>query len=118
MKHWIGFWLMGVAALHTLFTFVASGKALVSIAQRGVFNSVGDDPMTGGVVWSAFFGIALFTCGLAIVALEKSSPNPIPKSIGWCLLIIIIVGVVLMPISGFWLAFPPALAVVLKKHNV
>jgi hypothetical protein len=117
MKHWIGFWLMGVSALHTLFAFVVFGKVLASIAQRGMFNTVGDDPMTGAVVWFVFFGIILFICGLTVAALEKSSPNPIPKSIGWSLLIMTILGVVLMPVSGFWLALPPAFAVILKKQN-
>jgi hypothetical protein len=80
-----------------------------------VFNTVGADSKTGAVVWFVLFGSLLFVCGLAIVHLEKASSKPVPRSIGWCLLAITIVGVTLMPASGFWLVFPPAIAVLLMK---
>ena len=117
MKHWIGRWLIGVAIIHTLFAVVAFGKVLLSVVQRGVFNTVGTDPMVGAVVWFVLFGAVLFICGLAVSALERSSPNPLPKSLGWCLLALATLGVILMPASGFWLAFPPAIAVLARKST-
>jgi len=60
----------------------------------------------------------LFVCGLAIAALEKSSSRRLPKSIGWSLLAIGVVGVTLMPASGFWLVFPPAIAVLVKNAKL
>ena len=117
MKHWIGRWLIGVAIIHTLFAVVAFGKVLLSVVQRGVFNTVGTDPMVGAVVWFVLFGAVLFICGLAVSALERSSPNPLPKSLGWCLLALATLGVILMPASGFWLAFPPAIGVLARKST-
>lgn len=118
MKHWIGRWLIGISIIHTLFAAVIFGKVLLSVAQRGVFNTVGTDPMVGAVVWFVLFGAALFICGLAVSALERSSPNPLPKSLGWSLLALATLGVFLMPASGFWLAFPPAIAVLARKSTV
>ena len=117
MKHWIGRWLIGVSIIHTLFAVVVFGKVLLSVVQRGVFNTVGTDPMVGAVVWFVLFGAALFICGLVVSTLERSSPSPLPKSLGWSLLALATLGAILMPASGFWLVFPPAIAVLARKSN-
>ena len=78
MKRWVGRWLMGIAAIHTAFAVAVFGEVLASIAKRGVFNTVGADPMTAAVVWFVLFGAMLFVCGLAVAELEASSPPPFP----------------------------------------
>jgi hypothetical protein len=117
MKHWIGRWLVGVSIIHTLFAIAVFGKVLLSIGERGVFNTVGSDPMTGAVVWFVLFGMALFIAGLAIAALEKSTGGDLPRSLGWSLLALCVIGVVLMPASGFWIAFPAPIAILLRKRS-
>ncbi|GLR12065.1 hypothetical protein GCM10007907_08550 [Chitinimonas prasina] len=115
MKQWIGRWLIGVAVIHTVFGVVVFGKELLGIVQRGVFDTVGTDPMTGAVVWFVLFGAVLFICGQAVSRLEASSPAGLPKGMGWSLLALGVLGVVLMPASGFWLVFPPAIAMLVKR---
>lgn len=117
MKRWVGRWLMGIAAIHTAFAVAVFGEVLASIVKRGVFNTVGADPMTAAVVWFVLFGAMLFVCGLAVAELEASSPNCLPRSIGWGLLAMAVVGITLMPASGFWLVFPPAIALLVKKSE-
>jgi len=115
MKQWRGYWLMVVSAVHTAFAIAIFNEVLVSIVKRGVINTVGTDPMTGAVVWFVLFGVMLFICGLTISELEKSLPGALPRSIGWSLLILILLGVTLMPASGFWLALPPAISILIGK---
>lgn len=117
MKHWIGRWLIAVSVIHTAFAFFVFHSVLLSIVQRGVFNTVDNDPMTAAVAWFFLFGVVLFICGLAVSALEQSSANRIPKTLGWSLLALCTLGVILMPESGFWLVFPPALAILLRKPH-
>lgn len=123
MKHWKGRWLIGVSILHTLFAAVAFGPVLSLVVERGVFNTAGDfniagaDPQVGVVVWFVLFGVLLFVTGLAVSALERVSPDPLPKSLGWSLLALGALGVILMPVSGFWLAFPPAIAMLMARPN-
>ena len=117
MKRWVGRWLIGVSVAHTLFGLVAFNKQLISIVQRGVFNTVLGDAITALAAWFILFGAALFICGLAVDAIEQRSPDPIPKSLGWSLLALTVVGVCLMPASGFWLAFPPAIAILAKRSD-
>ena len=114
MKHWIGRWLSGVAIIHVVIAVVVYRRIPFLILERGVFNTVTSDPVIGAFVWSVFFGAVAFIGGIAVNALEKSS-SPIPKSLGWSLLTLAIVGVVLVPVSGFWLIIPPAIVILLRK---
>jgi hypothetical protein len=108
---------MAVSVMHTAFAVVIFNEVLVSIIKRGVFNTVGTDPTTGVVVWFVLFGAMLFICGLTVYELEKSLSGVLPRSIGWSLLILVLLGVMLMPASGFWLAFPPAVSILIGKPN-
>jgi len=116
-RPWKGLWLIAVSVVHTIFGLVVFSEPLVSIVRRGVFNSVGTDPLTGAVVWFLLFGFALFLAGLSIAELERQSTRPLPRSLGWALLFVILVGVVLMPVSGFWLALPPAVSMVGRRSS-
>jgi hypothetical protein len=115
MRYWKGSWLMGVAVIHTGFSVAVFDNELREVAARGVFDSVGTDPMIGTVVWFVLFGAVLFICGQAVAKLEQATLGELPKPLGWSLLALATLGVVLMPASGFWLAFPPAIAVLARK---
>jgi hypothetical protein len=117
MKHWIGRWLTSVAIIHISIAVVVHKRVLFLIVERGVFNTVAGDAVVGAIVWSIFFGVVALIGGLAVNALEKSS-SVLPKSLGWSLLALAIVGIVLVPVSGFWLIFPPAVSILLRKPNV
>lgn len=117
MKPWIGRWLMAVSALHTAVAVYAFHPVLRDIAQRGAFNTVGRDAMVGTAVWFTLFGAALFIAGLAIAAMEQAAPQALPGSLGWSLLALAVLGIVLMPASGFWLALPPAVALLRRRST-
>lgn len=117
MNLWKGRWLIVVSIIHTVVGIVLFPEVLLSIIRRRVFDTVGTDPMTGAVVWFFLFGIVLFISGLSIYELEKSLNGWVPKSIGWSLLVLVILGVILMPVSGFWLALPTAIAILIGKPN-
>ena len=102
--------MVAVAVVHTVFGFAMFSGTLAGIVRRGIFNTVGEDALTGAVAWFLLFGFVLFLAGLAIGELETVSSRPLPRSLGWALLFVILVGVVLMPVSGFWLALPPAVS--------
>lgn len=115
MKQWIGRWLVGVSVLHTLFAIVAFRGVYSALFDRGFVNAVGSDPISSAAVWFFLFGPALFLCGIAVSALERSS-QPLPKLLGWGLLLLAVLGIALMPASGFWLVLPPAVAILLRKQ--
>lgn len=116
MKHWLGLWLIAVAVLHTLLAFVFYGRPLRQIADAGIWNSVARDQRLATAGWFVLFGVLLFVCGLAVRALERATAGVVPRSLGWSILLLATLGVVLMPASGFWLAYPPALAILLRRR--
>jgi hypothetical protein len=115
MKRWLGRWIVAVSALHTLVALAVFRPQLSSIVERGFFNSLGEDVRLSVAAWYVLFGAVLFVLGLAIDALERHEGLAIPRSLGWSLLVLALVGVSLMPASGFWLALPPAIAILLRK---
>ncbi|MES2017778.1 MAG: DUF6463 family protein [Pseudomonadota bacterium] len=114
MKRWIGRSIMGVSVGHTLFAVAVFNQQLTSIVQRGFFNTIGD-AKTGLAVWFVLFGAILCLLGMAVDTLEQRSADPMPKSLGWGVLALTAVGVCLMPASGFWLVFPAAIAMLVRK---
>ncbi|MCX7219565.1 MAG: DUF6463 family protein [Burkholderiales bacterium] len=114
-KIWIGRWLILVALLHTLFAIVVFGKVFLDIVQRGVFDTVGNDPMTAAAVWFLLFGAVLALMGMAIHSLEQNNNFTSARALGVGTLLLSLIGILLMPASGFWLALPAAFALMRKK---
>lgn len=115
MKISMGRCLMAIALLHTVYALWKYGGPLLDIAGRGFFNSIAGDSQRAAATWFVLFGAGMFILGLAVAALEKRDATDDLKPIGWALLVMVGVGVVLMPASGFWLAFPPAVVLLLRK---
>ena len=117
MKVWIGRWLMAVAIVHTGFAVFVFAPDLGEIVRRGFFNVVEGDMRLAAVSWFVLFGAVLFIIGLAVSALEQSNQAQLPSSVGWSLLALALLGIALMPASGFYFVLVPAIAVVLKSRR-
>ena len=117
MKSWIGLWIIGISIIHTVFALIFFRAGLDSIVKDGIFNTVGQDPLRAASVWFLLFGFLLFILGLVLVAWEKSTRTPLPVSAAWGLLFLGVLGIALMPVSGFWLIFPPVVAILLNSRR-
>nr|WP_315490690.1 DUF6463 family protein [uncultured Rhodoferax sp.] len=113
-RHWIGHWLMLVAAIHTVFGLVVFRADLLAMAQLGFFDTVGQDARRAAVAFFMAFGFLLAVLAQAITALEHQGQQDMLQRVGWSLLLLCAVAVVLMPASGFWLA-APALWALLRR---
>lgn len=106
---WAGRWLMAVAGMHTAFAAAAFHDTLFDIVVgQGLFDSIGSDPLRGAVAWFVLFGALLALLALAITPLERLGAAAALRALGGGLLALIACGLVLMPVSGFWLALPVA----------
>ena len=115
-KVWIGYWLLGIAVLHTIYAGVFFGPIYADVVRRGIINTVGRDPMIGAAVWFAIFGVMMAMLAAAVVPMERSGQHQGLRNVGLGLLLLCVAGVALMPASGFWLGFPAALALMYKRN--
>jgi Family of unknown function (DUF6463) len=114
-RHWMGWGLVAIAGIHTAFAVLMWPQVLLSLVQRGLWNTVGLDPLTGGVVWFVFFGFVLAILGLAVRGAEKQNDVATLRQLGWGMLGLNLLGVVLMPDSGLWMCLAIAVAMVRKR---
>lgn len=114
LRHrWKGPWLLAVAALHMGYAFVVFTEPLREIVRRGVLASVRNDPLLGAVVWFVLFGLLFALLAWVVLQLERhggAAAAATQRPLGFGLLALALLGIVLMPPSGFWLVLPPALA--------
>lgn len=106
---------MFVALGHTLVGAFFFGATYRALAAEGLYNAV-KSAKTGMAVWFALFGLLLFILGMLVSTLEKHA-LPVSLSIGVALLLLTVLGVVLMPASGFWLMFPAVFALFYARRS-
>ena len=115
LKNWIGKWVMFVSIGHIVVGSVFYGGTYRELAANGFYNSV-NSVKTGLAVWFALFGVVLFVVGMLIFTIEKHELQ-VSQSVGITLLLLTIVGILLMPVSGFWLMFPAIFAIFYKRTS-
>ena len=115
-SRWIGRWIVAVSVLHTIFGLVVFGEDLMQIAREGFWDSIGEDARAGAVAWFMLSGFLMTALGLAIDALERSATQGSLRATGVVVLLTTLLGIVLMPVSGFWLMLPPAVAMLWQRN--
>jgi hypothetical protein len=108
-----GCWWIGVSALHGLGGIILYFEEWQEIAEAGWFNVVAPDPFTP--IFSretAFWFILLspFICLVGELCLWAHRQKlTLPISVGLIVLVSMSIAVFFVPISGFWLGFPPSI---------
>jgi hypothetical protein len=115
MKNWIGKWVMFVALGHTVVAFAFFATTYRGLLERGLFNTVTSEK-AGMAVWFGLGGLLLFIVGMLVSALEKQGLR-VPVPAGLALLSLTLIGVVLMPVSGFWLMIPAIIAIFYRRSH-
>jgi hypothetical protein len=115
----IGAMILAIAALHQLVGIaaglgwiapsagVAPRAPLVAIASDGVVDAVEPHFDRAAIVWFLLFGVALALVGLVVREAEFEGRSP-SRTFAICVAAMCAIGVVLMPVSGFWLGLIPA----------
>lgn len=106
MKQWVGKSIFIIGLIHTIFGFVFMHRTLLHIVQSGVFNTIHGQVEREAVFWFLFSGFSLIILGALINWIEKRG-EILPDFLRWSFLAITITGIVIMPLSGFWLLLIP-----------
>ena len=94
----------------------ATSAPLVDLVRAGFVGQAEGDPLRMALVWFLLFGFMMILAGAALHRLERSEvPLGRDAALGFgslCLL-----GVLLMPASGFWLGFIPTVQLWLRARG-
>lgn len=112
MRRLCGPLLMATGVLDLLACLILYPGQLAAIAQDGFLGAVEPDTLAStfdreAAFWHVMFGtMALILGGLTYWAQNRT--GILPAFLGWSLLALGVAGVILMPISGFWVILPQA----------
>lgn len=113
MKQWIGKSIFIIGIMHTIFGLVVMHKVLLHIVQSGVFNTIHGQVEREAVFWFLFSGFGLIIIGALINWIEKLG-YVLPQFLHWSFLAITFTGLVIMPMSGFWLLLVPCAGFIMQ----
>ncbi len=111
-KRWIGRYIIAISVIHTAFALLTFSNILHQILADGVFNTIGEDFTRGAVAWFVIAGFFMTVIGIAVDIFERAEMRTALRPIGWSLLAVSALGVLLMPVSGFWLLIVAAIAMI------
>ena len=116
MKAWISKWLIFVSIGHTIVGIMMFRTVYMEMISQGLVATVNSEK-TALAAWFLLFGFLLFITSILISIIEKHDTLEIPNSIAALLFILTTIGVILMPVSGFWLVYPAVMAIVIKNKT-
>ena len=108
-KH-IGNLLMATGVLHNVVGVVGFRRQLSAIHRERYFNTVDRDLERNAAFWFLITGVQLMILGQQTRVVQKQA-GAVPASLGWNLLAISVPGIIVMPVSGFWLVLAQGLLV-------
>lgn len=110
IKRQVGLLLMLTGLLHTVVGLFGYMNQLNPIVADGLWNTVSEGQWERTTAfWFMMFGFMLIFLGYTADWIMKKKGITLPAAFGWMLLAVCLVGVVIMPVSGFWLGLPQAI---------
>ncbi len=117
-QRWVGRWIMTVAIIHVALTFVLFPSQIAFIFMNGFFDTGITNYEISNTVWFFFFGVPLFLVGHLVDRDEKSKTMPpFQEVLLFSLVGMTALGIMLIPMSGFWLMIPAVFGFYLKNKS-
>jgi hypothetical protein len=86
------------------------------IIAAGVVAAIESDRLRTVLFWYLFFGLVLLMLGWTLDRWELRG-DTLPASVGWQLAALALMGGLLIPASGFWLALVPAIWILRSAYE-
>jgi len=113
---------MATGVLHLLMgILVLYSRPLADIARDGFFGAVEPQTLAStfdreAAVWFVMFGLLTLILG-GLVHWAQARTGFLPAFLGWSVLLLSLVGLILMPLSGFWVVLPQAVMMILVSRR-
>lgn len=108
-----GYLLLVTGSLHTLLGIMSFSPQLSEMAREGVIGTAETSVERALALWFLVAGVGLILMGLLALGYRE----PLPAAFGWGLLALSVGGILLTPVSGFWLLVPQALYVLITAYR-
>ncbi|MBT9312059.1 DUF6463 family protein [Leptothoe kymatousa] len=118
MKVWIGKTLIFIAIAHSIIGCILYRSALNLLIKDRVFNTIAltGNPNRSSAFWFLYSGFLLLLIGYFVDYLEQLELD-IPLPCVAILSSLVAMGVIVMPVSGFWLLIAPMVGLIVRKIN-
>ncbi|NEW06678.1 hypothetical protein GK047_11700 [Paenibacillus sp. SYP-B3998] len=116
MKKHSGVMLTWTAVLHTVVGIIVYWQQITNIANDGFINAIDPQLHAGraAAFWFLMFGILLFMLASLMNWFIQIKGTEVPQFVGVHLLALSLIGVLFLPVSGFWLVIPQAIIIMRK----
>lgn len=115
-RRWVGRWIVAVGLLHAIGAFLIYPAPLREMAGAGLIATADDYSLRATAYWFFAFAPVLAVLGLLVDAMEARRV-PVPFGAALLLFLTLIGMVAVMPATGAWLLFPPAIALLLRASR-
>lgn len=115
MRRLCGPLLVATGVLDLLVCLIIYPEQLAAVARDGFLDAVEPDGFASAfdreaAFWHVIFGGTILILG-GLVHWAQARTGTLPAFLGWSLMVLGVVGVILMPVSGFWAVLPQAVLV-------
>lgn len=100
----IGLIFTTTGGLHTLLGIILFHAQLRAIYGAGIVNGIEEHYDRGFSFWFVFTGLLMMLLGFLMDWVVRKKQLILPKSFGYLLVALCLVGAIIMPVGGFWLA--------------
>ena len=104
--------LIATGILHNLIGVGFGFQVLAEMFREGLFNTTQMQFDREAIFWFLFSGFAMMLWGVLMINMQR-----IPPVFSWSLLSLSIVGLFIMPFSGFWLVIPQAVYMLYQSRQ-
>lgn len=98
MKNRTGQWLIVVAILHLLISFISLWEPV----RHAIDSTI--------LAWYFSFGVMMLAGGIVVHKAQKSNRSSILETASVILLVLVIIWIIFIPLSSFWLALPAVMS--------
>lgn len=114
MHAWIGKAFVFIGIVHSIFGFVIFRSTIADFIGDGILNSVSGRPDREVAFWFLFFGFLGIITGILTDWCERTF-GLLPDFLGWALFAFAAAFVIIMPKSGAWMVFIPAIGAIWRS---
>jgi Family of unknown function (DUF6463) len=121
MRGLSGLLLVAIGVLHTV-VGILNGHSVLSRISGATFSTEASRQLVAAlgkqfVFWFLFGGFLTVVLGHLLTWVERRLGRPVPSFVGWELLALSIVGLFVMPVSGFWLVLAVAIYMIVRARR-